>query len=74
MGPKLEDMIDLLLFFYCFLSPFNTSDAPPQMVHHFNEQTLVPGPSVALRCSAIGNPPPDIIWLLDNQPLVNHPR
>ncbi|KAI9558120.1 hypothetical protein GHT06_014873 [Daphnia sinensis] len=44
-------------------------EAAPQMVHTFNEQTLVPGPFVTLRCTAIGNPPPDITWLLDKQPL-----
>ncbi|XP_046646636.1 Down syndrome cell adhesion molecule-like protein Dscam2 isoform X3 [Daphnia pulicaria] len=44
-------------------------EAAPQMVHTFNEQTLVPGPFVTLRCSAVGNPAPDISWLLDRQPL-----
>lgn len=45
-------------------------DAAPQLVHTFNEQTLIPGPFVTLRCSAVGNPLPDIFWLLDGQPLV----
>ncbi|EFX86866.1 hypothetical protein DAPPUDRAFT_43826, partial [Daphnia pulex] len=44
-------------------------EAAPQMVHTFNEQTLVPGPFVTLRCSAVGNPAPDISWLLDRQPI-----
>ena len=39
------------------------------MVHTFSEQTIVPGPFVTLKCSAIGNPPPDISWLLDRQPI-----
>lgn len=45
------------------------TEAAPQMVHTFNEQTLVPGPFVTLRCSAVGNPAPDISWLLDRQPI-----
>ncbi|XP_059351866.1 cell adhesion molecule Dscam2-like isoform X2 [Daphnia carinata] len=49
-------------------------EAAPQMVHTFNEQTLVPGPFVTLRCTAIGNPPPDMTWLLDKQPLSFQPQ
>lgn len=47
------------------------SDAVPHLVHTFNEQTLIPGPSVTLRCSATGNPLPDITWFLDRQPLLS---
>lgn len=43
----------------------------PHLVHTFNEQTLIPGPSVTLRCSATGNPLPDITWFLDRQPLMS---
>lgn len=39
------------------------------MIQTFNEQTLVPGPFVTLKCSAVGNPAPDITWLLDRQPI-----
>ena len=48
--------------------------AAPQLVHTFNEQTLIPGPFVALRCTATGNPPPDIFWLLDGQLLAGNRR
>jgi Immunoglobulin domain len=34
-------------------------------VYKFIEQTMQPGPSVSLKCSATGNPPPEISWKLD---------
>lgn len=37
----------------------------PELQSTFGEQTLHPGPPVSLRCSASGNPPPRITWLLD---------
>lgn len=46
------------------------ADAAPQIVMGFNEQTLVPGPSVVLKCAASGNPRPEIVWLLDKYLLV----
>ncbi|XP_059481325.1 cell adhesion molecule Dscam2-like isoform X4 [Neocloeon triangulifer] len=41
----------------------------PQLVYRFIEQTLQPGPSVSLKCSASGNPTPQITWTLDGFPL-----
>ncbi|XP_065348547.1 cell adhesion molecule Dscam2 isoform X2 [Cloeon dipterum] len=40
-------------------------DAPPSMLYSFIEQTMQPGPSVSLKCSAAGNPTPSIEWRLD---------
>ncbi|XP_059476003.1 cell adhesion molecule Dscam2 isoform X1 [Neocloeon triangulifer] len=40
-------------------------DAPPSLLYSFIEQTMQPGPSVSLKCSAAGNPTPSIEWRLD---------
>ncbi|GLH10491.1 Protein sidekick [Gryllus bimaculatus] len=37
----------------------------PELQSTFIEQTLQPGPPVSLRCTASGNPPPRVTWLLD---------
>lgn len=50
------------------------SDAPPVLLYSFIEQTLQPGPAVSLKCSATGNPTPQISWTLDGFPLPNHGR
>jgi hypothetical protein len=42
----------------------------PELQLTFIEQTLQPGPPVSLRCSASGNPPPRITWLLDGGELM----
>lgn len=44
-------------------------DAPPVLIYSFIEQTLQPGPAVSLKCSATGNPTPQISWTLDGFPL-----
>ncbi|CAB0034504.1 unnamed protein product [Trichogramma brassicae] len=44
-------------------------DAPPVFLYSFIEQTLQPGPAVSLKCSAAGNPTPQITWTLDGFPL-----
>lgn len=49
-------------------------DAPPSLIYTFIEQTLQPGPAVSLKCSATGNPTPEIIWLLDGFPLPQNGR
>ncbi|CAG7832501.1 unnamed protein product [Allacma fusca] len=40
-------------------------DASPHFTYRFIEQTLQPGQSVSLKCTASGNPTPRITWLLD---------
>jgi Down syndrome cell adhesion molecule len=45
------------------------SEVYPQLVYRFIEQTMQPGPSVSLKCSASGNPTPQITWTLDGFPL-----
>lgn len=40
---------------------FIFSDAPPVMLYSFIEQTLQPGPAVSLKCSAAGNPTPQVV-------------
>ncbi|XP_052566813.1 cell adhesion molecule Dscam2 isoform X6 [Culex pipiens pallens] len=49
-------------------------DAPPSLVYSFIEQTLQPGPAVSLKCSAQGNPTPQIAWTLDGFPLPTNGR
>lgn len=46
-------------------------EVSPQLVYKFIEQTMQPGPSVSLKCSATGNPTPQISWNLDGFPLPN---
>ncbi|KAI9578572.1 hypothetical protein GQX74_009146, partial [Glossina fuscipes] len=49
-------------------------EVAPQLIYKFIEQTMQPGPSVSLKCSATGNPTPKIIWHLDGFPLPNNDR
>lgn len=52
----------------CYLIPLYISlftEVAPQLVYKFIEQTMQPGPSVSLKCSATGNPTPQITWTLD---------
>lgn len=53
---------------------FRFTDAPPTMEYTFIEQTLQPGPTVSLKCSASGNPTPSMSWSLDGFKLPDHPR
>ncbi|XP_049302863.1 Down syndrome cell adhesion molecule-like protein Dscam2 [Bactrocera dorsalis] len=46
-------------------------EVAPQLIYKFIEQTIQPGPSVSLKCSASGNPTPKIVWHLDGFPLPN---
>ncbi|KAJ8974836.1 hypothetical protein NQ317_006678 [Molorchus minor] len=54
--------------------PRRPFDAPPVLLYSFIEQTLQPGPAVSLKCSASGNPTPQIAWSLDGFPLPSHGR
>ncbi|XP_020714029.1 Down syndrome cell adhesion molecule-like protein Dscam2 [Ceratitis capitata] len=49
-------------------------EVAPQLIYKFIEQTIQPGPSVSLKCSASGNPTPKIVWHLDGFPLPNNDR
>ncbi|CRL00266.1 CLUMA_CG013539, isoform A [Clunio marinus] len=49
-------------------------DAPPVLMYSFIEQTLQPGPPVSLKCSATGNPTPEVTWELDGFPLPSNGR
>ncbi|XP_043495201.1 Down syndrome cell adhesion molecule-like protein Dscam2 isoform X9 [Polistes fuscatus] len=49
-------------------------DAPPVLLYSFIEQTLQPGPAVSLKCSAAGNPTPQVTWALDGFPLPTNGR
>lgn len=53
---------------------FPSTDAPPVLLYSFIEQTLQPGPAVSLKCSAAGNPTPQISWTLDGFPLPSNGR
>lgn len=50
------------------------TDAAPQLVYKFIEQTIQPGPSVSLKCIATGNPTPHFTWTLDGFPLPQNDR
>ncbi|KAJ1531014.1 hypothetical protein ONE63_005846 [Megalurothrips usitatus] len=49
-------------------------DAAPTLQYKFIEQTMQPGPSVSLKCSAAGNPTPHMSWRLDGFPLPPNDR
>ncbi|KAJ0174157.1 hypothetical protein K1T71_010303 [Dendrolimus kikuchii] len=51
-----------------------TRDSKPELVYWFSEQTLQPGPSVSLKCVAMGHPPPQFTWLLDGFPIPTNSR
>nr|ASU04347.1 Dscam5 [Mesobuthus martensii] len=38
----------------------------PTLIYTFREQTVQPGTSISLKCSAAGNPLPQVTWLVDN--------
>ena len=46
----------------------------PELVYRFSEHTIQPGPSVSLKCTAVGNPPPQFTWTLDGFPLPESDR
>ncbi|XP_063627962.1 cell adhesion molecule Dscam2-like [Cydia splendana] len=47
-------------------------DSRPELVYTFIEQAVQPGAQVALKCSAVGEPPPRFKWTLDSQPIPPH--
>ncbi|XP_073950442.1 cell adhesion molecule Dscam2-like isoform X2 [Choristoneura fumiferana] len=47
-------------------------DSRPELVYTFIEQAVQPGAQVALKCSAVGEPPPRFKWTLDSQPIPLH--
>nr|XP_049704613.1 Down syndrome cell adhesion molecule-like protein Dscam2 [Helicoverpa armigera] len=49
-----------------------SADSRPELVYTFIEQAVQPGSQVALKCSAVGEPPPRFRWLLDGQPIPAH--
>ncbi|XP_069361354.1 cell adhesion molecule Dscam1 isoform X3 [Maniola hyperantus] len=51
-----------------------TRESKPELVYWFSEQTLQPGPSVSLKCVAMGHPPPQFTWLLDGFPIPTNSR
>ncbi|XP_018312504.1 Down syndrome cell adhesion molecule-like protein Dscam2 [Mycetomoellerius zeteki] len=56
------------------IAELRLGEIAPQLVYRFIEQTIQPGPSVSLKCSAAGNPTPQISWLLDGFPLPQNDR
>ncbi|XP_050675315.1 cell adhesion molecule Dscam2-like [Leptidea sinapis] len=47
-------------------------DSRPELVYTFIEQAVQPGAQVALKCSAVGEPPPRFRWMLDGQQIPSH--
>ncbi|XP_035704830.1 Down syndrome cell adhesion molecule-like protein Dscam2 isoform X2 [Folsomia candida] len=46
------------------------ADAPPRLIYGFNDQTLMPGPMVSLKCVFFGWPPPTMVkWTIDGWPV-----
>ncbi|XP_051167558.1 cell adhesion molecule Dscam2-like isoform X4 [Leptopilina boulardi] len=56
------------------IAELRLGEIAPQLVYRFIEQTMQPGPSVSLKCSAAGNPTPQISWLVDGFPLPQNDR
>ncbi|XP_011342293.1 Down syndrome cell adhesion molecule-like protein Dscam2 isoform X3 [Ooceraea biroi] len=56
------------------IAELRLGEIAPQLVYRFIEQTMRPGPSVSLKCSAAGNPTPQISWLLDGFELPQNDR
>ncbi|KAK0094057.1 hypothetical protein PV326_011918 [Microctonus aethiopoides] len=56
------------------IAEIRLGEISPQLVYRFIEQTMQPGPSVSLKCSAAGNPTPQITWLLDGFSLPQNDR
>jgi hypothetical protein len=50
------------------------SDASPELLYWFTEQTVQPGPAISLKCVATGNPPPQFVWTLDGFPVPDSTR
>ncbi|XP_055315179.1 cell adhesion molecule Dscam2 isoform X2 [Sitodiplosis mosellana] len=42
----------------------------PEIISTFNEQIVRPGQFVSFKCTATGSPPPQFIWQLDSQPII----
>lgn len=59
--------------FYTNLT-YPVSDSSPELVYWFSEQTLQPGPTVSLKCVAVGSPPPHFTWTLDGFPIPENTR
>ncbi|XP_053613669.1 cell adhesion molecule Dscam2-like isoform X2 [Plodia interpunctella] len=49
-----------------------SADTRPELVYTFIEQAVQPGAQVALKCSAVGDPPPRFRWTLDGQSIPTH--
>lgn len=75
---KIEFFCEIpLCLWYCkisFVLFVFSADAPPVLLYSFIEQTLQPGPAVSLKCSAAGNPSPQISWTLDGWVLPSNGR
>ncbi|XP_034252481.1 Down syndrome cell adhesion molecule-like protein Dscam2 [Thrips palmi] len=56
------------------IAELRLGDAAPTLQYKFIEQTMQPGPSVSLKCSASGNPTPHMSWKLDGFPLPPNER
>ena len=56
------------------MAEISLGEVAPQLIYKFIEQTMQPGPSVSLKCSATGNPTPQISWTLDGFALPNNDR
>lgn len=60
-----------------FLLPYHSlahpipPESPPEISYGFVEQNVRASAYISLKCSAAGSPPPQFVWLLDYQPILD---
>ncbi|XP_035786671.1 Down syndrome cell adhesion molecule-like protein Dscam2 isoform X3 [Anopheles albimanus] len=52
-------------------SELKLGESPPEISYGFVEQNVRPAAYISLKCSATGSPPPQFVWLLDYQPILD---
>uniref|UniRef100_A0A1S4GPA3 Uncharacterized protein n=1 Tax=Anopheles gambiae TaxID=7165 RepID=A0A1S4GPA3_ANOGA len=52
-------------------SELKLGESPPEISYGFVEQNVRASAYISLKCSAAGSPPPQFVWLLDYQPILD---
>uniref|UniRef100_A0A182NQ64 Down syndrome cell adhesion molecule-like protein Dscam2 n=1 Tax=Anopheles dirus TaxID=7168 RepID=A0A182NQ64_9DIPT len=52
-------------------SELKLGESPPEISYGFVEQNVRTSAYISLKCSAAGSPPPQFVWLLDYQPILD---
>lgn len=58
-----------MIYFCLYHHTFLISEDAPVFTYAFSEQAVHPGSSTSLKCSASGNPLPQVTWLVDGYPI-----